>query len=64
MDNTGSVHNTRQHADEEQPDRGALLKTLDLRAPHQAEPRTIADFKAEAYFVGQIVCGMKFDSSE
>ena len=33
-------------------------------APHQKDNRSISDYKAEAYFVGQIVCGMKFDSSE
>lgn len=28
------------------------------------EQRTIADFKPEVFFVGQIVCGSKFNPSE
>lgn len=64
LDHTGSIHNTRQNADEELAERGQLHKTVDMREPETRERRTIADFKAEAYFVGQIVCGMKFDCSE
>lgn len=28
------------------------------------DPRTIADYKPEVFFVGQIVCGSKFNPSE